>query len=84
MHNQANATPSLESAIEIGFLKPDEAVFYQTSGGFIGLRYNGQDFQRVILRRALPIGKPSEYISVADHEQKEIAILRSVDDLSRE
>ena len=73
---------SLEGTIDIGFLAPEEADFFRTPGGFTGLRYRGEEYKRVSLRRALPIGQPAGYISVADSENKEIGILRSVADLS--
>ena len=69
---------SLESTIDIGFLKADQAEFYRTPGGFTGLRYGEKDYPRIALRRALPIGLPMEYISIADPENKEIAIIRDV------
>lgn len=82
MENQSvQRAVSLESTIDIGFLVPEEATFYRTPGGFTGLTYRGTDYPRVALRRALPIGQPMEYISVADSENKEIAIIRSVLDL---
>jgi len=79
--SQAQAV-SLESTIEIGFLAPDEAEFFKTPGGFTGLRYRGNEYKRISLRRALPVGQPTRYISVADSENKEIGIIRSVADLS--
>lgn len=82
MENQVNRhAASLESAIDIGFLDVSKAEFYKTTGGFTGLRYDGQDYKRVVLRRALPMGMPSEYISIADGENKEIAIIRSLTEL---
>ena len=68
--------------IDIGLLNIKEAEFYVTKGGFTGLRYAGKDYPHITLRRALPVYQPSQYISVADHENKEIAILRDLADLS--
>lgn len=75
---------SLESTIEIGFLQPDAATFFKTEGGFTGLRYQDKEYPRISLRRALPVGQPSAYISVADSENKEIAIIRNLTDLGSE
>jgi len=63
MENTNEASRSLASAIDIGFLDPKKAEFYVTAGGFTGLRYEGNDYKRITLRRAFPIGKPSEYMS---------------------
>lgn len=83
METNIKATASsLSDAIDIGFLDLNKAEFYVTPGGFTGLKYGGEDYKRVALRRALPVGSPMEYISVADHENKEIGIIRCVDDLS--
>lgn len=75
-------TPSLANAIDIGMLDLKNAEFYVTLGGFTGLKYAGQDYNRITLRRAFPIGNPMEYISVADKDNKEIGMIRSLSDLS--
>ncbi len=74
----------LSEAIDIGFIDPEKAQFYMTPGGFLGLKYEEKDYKRVSLRRAMPIGKPFEYISVADHEDKEIGVIRAIDELPEE
>ena len=84
MENTNEASRSLASAIDIGFLDPKKAEFYVTAGGFTGLRYEGNDYKRITLRRAFPIGKPSEYISVADKDNKEIGIIRSLAGLDKD
>lgn len=75
---------SLSEAIDIGILKLDIAEFYVTSGGFTALKYGENDYKRITLRRALPIGHPMEYISVADKDNKEIGMIHSVYDLSEQ
>lgn len=72
----------LTDAIDIGMLDLKNAEFYVTPGGFTGLRYAGKDYNRITLRRALPIGHPMDYISVADKENKEIGMIRSLSELS--
>ena len=73
---------NLADAIDIGYLTLTEACFYTGPGGFTGLRYNGKEYKRVQLRRAMPVKHPAEYISVADHENKEIGMIRAISDLS--
>ena len=75
---------TLADAIDIGLLDLSKAEFFITPGGFTGLKYDGKDYMRVSLRRALPIGDPSAYISVADHENKEIGIIKNISELSGE
>ena len=72
----------LSLAVDIGWLDLKKAEFYEGKGGFTGLRYNDQDYKRIQLRRAMPDRYPSEYISVADHENKEIGMIRAITDLS--
>ena len=74
----------MEATPDIGLMDTGKAEFYVTEGGFAGLRYNGEDYPHIVLRRVLPIKEPMKYISVADHENKEIAIIHSVDDLTSE
>lgn len=75
---------SLSDAIDIGLLDLEKAEFYVTPGGFTGLKYGSDNYKRVTFRRALPIGQPMDYISVADHENKEIGMIRSVSELIEE
>ena len=72
----------LSQAVDIGWLDFSKAEFYEGAGGFTGLRYKDQDYKRIQLRRAMPDRYPSEFISIADHENKEIGMIRSIKDLS--
>jgi len=75
------ATGSINQ-IDIGILDLSKAEFYTAKSGFTGLKYDGEDHNHITLKRALPVGMPMEYISVANSENKEIGILKSVNDLS--
>ena len=72
---------AINTQMDLGILDIKDVVFYTASGGFMGLRHKDSDYKHVVLRRIMPIEHPMEYISVADHENKEIGILRSVADL---
>ena len=76
-----NVATNLADAIDVGYLDVRKAKFFPTGGGFTGLSYDGKEYPRVSLRRALPIGQPDAYISVADAENKEIGILRDLSEL---
>ena len=71
----------LSQAVDIGWLELDKAEFYEGAGGFTGLRYKDAEYKRIQLRRSMPDRYPSEYISVADHENNEIGMLRALTDL---
>lgn len=66
---------------ELGILDIAQAEFYETDGGFVGLKYKGEDHKHVTLRRIMPLQMPLAYISVADTDNKEIGILKAVSDL---
>ncbi len=76
------ASQTLSDTIDIGLLDLEKAKFFVTPGGFLGLKYGDKEYLRVTLRRALPVGKPMEYISVADQDNKEIGMISSVHELS--
>ena len=83
MNNAGTDTSDgLANAVDIGWLDLAKAEFYAGAGGFTGLRYGDADYKRIQLRRAMPVRHPSEYISVADHENKEIGMLRALADLA--
>jgi len=71
-------------AFEIDFLNPDESEFFQTEGGFTGLRHKGAEYRHVVFRRVMPVQLPTEYICVTDQENKEIGILKSISALREE
>ena len=83
MKNDNEAMGSIDH-IDIGVMDLSKAEFYAAESGFTGLKYDGADYKHVTLKRALPIGLPMEYISVADNENKEIGILKSVNELSED
>jgi len=79
---EANEAMGSIDQIDIGLIDLTKAEFYVAESGFTGLKYNGEDHKHITLKRALPIGLPMEYISVADNENKEIGIIKSVNELT--
>ena len=71
----------IRDQMDLGIMDVKEAQFYTGTGGFPGLKYKGEDYKHIILRRIMPMQEPFNYISIADHENKEIAILKSVEEL---
>ena len=68
--------------IDIGLMDLAKAEFYTAEGGFTGLKYDGQEYKHITLRRTLPIKQPMDYISVADVKNNEIGIIKSIQDLA--
>lgn len=65
-------------------LDVSEAVFAPEKGGYLSLTYKGTEYKKIKLNRALPYRSPNEYICVSDKEDKEIGIIRNLDDFSEE
>jgi hypothetical protein len=68
--------------LDLGLFEIKNLKFYTNEGGFLGCSYKDKDYKHITLRRTLPIKQPMHYISVADNENKEIGILRAVDELT--
>ena len=68
--------------IDINIIDISKAEFYVSESGFAGLIYDGEDHKHITLKRALPIDKPMEYISIADQKNNEVGIIKSVNELS--
>ena len=67
--------------MDLGIIDVKQAKFYASEGGFPGLRYKDEDYKHVVLRRIMPMQEPFRYISVADPDNKEIGILKELDEL---
>jgi len=63
------------------FTPPEKCRFYRNERGFLGLELEGEDHRRVQLSRALPFTAPERYICVMDMDNKEIAVLESLEAL---
>lgn len=67
--------------MDINVIDIRNAEFYHSGNEFVGLRYLGKDYKRVIFSRILPLTNPNTYISVMDTESKEIGIILSTDEM---
>jgi len=71
----------MNEQIDLGIMDLNETEFYATEGGFLGVKFKGEDHKHIVLRKIMPMQEPLSYISVADEENKEIGILKSVEAL---
>lgn len=69
---------------DIGILDLSKLEFFRSKNGFLGLKYNGTDYKRIILSRTMPYTDPESYICVADTDMKEIGILDNVSSLTKD
>lgn len=67
--------------LSIEFLNPDECGFTFNDKGFLVMSLKGESKGRVKLIRTYPYTLTDEYICVHDLEDKEIGIIRSLNDL---
>ncbi len=68
--------------LTIDFLKPDECEFSFNQNNFLIFAHNGESKGRVKLIRTYPYTLTDEYICVHDLEDKEIGIIRDLNQLS--
>ena len=62
------------------YLTPGECEFYEYNGCFLGMRLKGEEHDRVILTRALPLSEPDDYVCVTDVDRKELGIIEHIAD----
>ena len=70
----------LDELLAVNFLTSDNAEFYETKGGFAGLRTNGEDYGHVNVIRTFPFSSPSEFLSIRkiDGKNEEIGIIENL------
>lgn len=66
--------------MDLLFLKPKEAVFNKTTGGFLSLDYQGVHYERVDLVRTFPFTDPYAFISVRESNEaaNEIGVIKDI------
>jgi hypothetical protein len=67
----------VQKQLTINYLTEQKAQFYETKGGFVGLKIGNEDYGHVNLIRTFPFSAPWEFISVRrlDGKQEEIGII---------
>ncbi|MCI8308059.1 MAG: DUF1854 domain-containing protein [Lachnospiraceae bacterium] len=71
---------------ELNFLNKKNAEFFVSDGGFVGMRHNGNEWERVRVIRLFPFSSPDEYISVrtAEEHSKELGVIKNIKDVTDE
>lgn len=72
--------------LEMHFLTGDNALFYRTDGGFVGLKTEEKEYARVGVYLTFPLTNPEEFISIreSDEKAKEIAIVEKISNLPKD
>ena len=75
-----------DELLEMRFLTKENAVFARTGGGFVSLKYDGKEYDRVGIYLTFPLTMPEEFISVreADEKAKEIGIIEKLSGLEKD
>ena len=72
--------------LEMHFLTGDNALFYRTDGGFVGLKTKEKEYARVGVYLTFPLTNPEEFISIreSDEKAKEIGIVEKISNLPKD
>lgn len=72
-----------EEVLKMRFLTKENAVFTRTEGGFLALKTEDKEYDRVGVYLTFPLTGPEEFISIreADEKAKEIGIIRSLKEM---
>ena len=82
--NENNGVQSFRDVAEEKYLSPADAVFAERDG-FLTLQIKGgEEYPRVLLRRAFPFELPDRYITVSDGENREIGMIRALSEFDPE
>lgn len=75
-----------EEVLKMRFLTAQNAVFRRTGGGFLALKTEEKDYDRVGVYLTFPLTNPEEFISIreADEKAKEIGLIQSLKELAKD
>lgn len=70
----------------MNLLNKDNAKFSRTEGGFVSLKTNESEYDRIGVYLTFPLTNPDEFISIreADEKAKEIGIIEKITDLKKD
>lgn len=75
-----------EEILQMRFLTKENAVFRRTEGGFVALKTEDKDYERVGIYLTFPLTNPEEFISIreADEKAREIGMIEKLTELDKE
>lgn len=75
-----------EDSLQITYLTPSTAEFYETAGGFAGLKMGEKDYPRITVTRMFPMTDADRYLSIRepDPKAKEIGMIQNLTDFPGE
>lgn len=78
------AEAHLPQSTEIVHLTPETAVFEETEGHMLNVRVGDYLFERVQIHRSFPHSDPNHYLSVRTRENKEVGLIRDLEEFPEE
>lgn len=75
-----------EEVLQMRFLTEENAVFRRTEGGFLALKLEDREYERVGVYLTFPLTNPDEFISIreTDEKAKEIGVIRSLREMGKD
>ncbi len=72
----------VDDLFEIKNITPENAVFEKTEGGFLSMKFDDKDYDRILAYRAFPFTEPDKFISIRDSEagNDEIGLISDLSD----
>lgn len=83
-NNLAKMELEAQEMTALRYIKRDNAKFFRTEGGFVGVEYNGVRYDRVNVVRLFPFTDPDHYIGIRtpDENSKEIGVIEELSSMS--
>ena len=75
---------NMPEVTEMRFIKPSKAVFVLSEGKILSLKIGEELYPRVYLHQSFPFSAPSSYISVRDVDNKEICIIKDLNEWDKD
>ena len=75
-----------EEVLQMRFLTSENAEFSRTEGGFLALKLENKEYDRVGVYLTFPLTNPEEFISIreTDEKAKEIGIIQNLKDMKKD
>lgn len=75
-----------EEVLKMHIIDSKNAKFARTGGGFLKLKFNDKEYDRVGVYLTFPLTNPEEYISIreADDKAKEIGLIEKLSELDKD
>ncbi|MHA7964892.1 DUF1854 domain-containing protein [Paenibacillus sp. CAU 1782] len=79
--HEGSGLNELADAAGISFLNRENASFYTTEGGMLAVKVGESEHSGVYVHSSFPHSNQTEYLSIRTHENKEIGMVRNLDDV---